>query len=244
MRNHTLLVVSVLLLGACAAQPTDVARGAPSVRAPATQQPVTDAPPPLANRPVPPPGSRPTALGTRLMEMMVYFISGTFDTIPQAPTDGDSTPVRLYIKPVWTDRTGELWLYFEYATQADPSHPFRQRLVRFREAGGDIYADPFRLDDPGRWVGEWSKAKPFQDLDPAKLREEPGCRMLFVKQMEAVFAGGTATNQCSGDQPASYSRSEYYISSSSIRSWDRDFDSSGRQVAGPPGPWEFRKIAR
>ncbi len=244
MRNHTPLVVSALLLGACAAQPTDVSRGVPSVSAPALQQPLPDIAPPLAQRPVPQPGAEPTYLGTRLMEMMVYFLSGTFDTIPQAPTDGDSTPVRLHVKPLWTERKGEFWLYFEYAIQADLTHPFRQRVLRFREAGGDIYADEFLLDDPARWVGEWSKPQPFAALDPSGLREQPGCRMLFVKQMEAVFAGGSATDKCPGSVPGSYERSEYNITSASIRSWVRSFDPSRRQVAGPGGPWEFRKIAR
>jgi hypothetical protein len=69
--------------------------------------------------------------------------------------------------------------------------------------------------------------------------------MLFVKNMETLFTGGTVGEACPGTTPgAAYRKSEYYVGSASIRYWDHEFNAAGRQVAGPSGPWEFRKTGR
>ena len=231
--------ISLLLLAAlcgCATQPSSSTVAAKTVE---------DTPPQgVGGRPIPPPGSKPTAAGQRSMEMLTSFMTGTFETIPQDVGSGDSQPVTLHVKQVWPDAKGEIWLYLEYAPRKDLKHPFRQRLLRFREAGGDIYADPFALPDAERWAGEWSKAKPFAALDRSSLHEQRGCRMLFIPNMESLFTGGTPANACPADTPrAAYQRSEYYVGSASIRSWDHEFDRAGNQVTGPAGPWEFRKTA-
>ena len=178
--------------------------------------------------------------------MMVYFLTGTFRTVAQEDVNGDSTPVVLHIARAWQEEAGpaEAWLYFEYSLPADTAHPFRQKLYRLRAEGRDVYADAFPLQEPARWVGEWSKAKPFESLDRSRLREEPRCRMRFIRNMETLFTGGTIGEQCPAEtEGAATHRSDLYIGSISIRSWDRDFDAAGKQVTGPPGPWEFRKTA-
>src|SRR6266545_3864875 len=78
--------------------------------------------------------SAPTPAGQAGMSLLVRFLTGTFETVPQQAGMGDSTPIKLRQAPIWPDRTGEYWMYAEYSRAGDDARPFVQRIYRFTES--------------------------------------------------------------------------------------------------------------
>ncbi len=211
-----------LLLGACAAT-TSPEKAAPG--------PAVD---PLA-----------ATLAQRDVELLTTYLEGTWETVPQPAEYGDSTPMRLRIARLWLERSGEYWLYAEYVAPDNEARVLRQRIFRFRREGarveGMLYALP---GDPAHYLGEWRKDRPFAGVNPASLKEIPGCRTLWVRQLESLFAAGGVGAACRGDRPEVVNEhSDFYLASSSTCTWIQGLDASGKRVEGPSGPSEFRKIA-
>ena len=219
-------LIAALLLAACAAPP--VAQNAPPPKAKAVE---VD---PLAAH-----------LAQRDLELLVVYLEGTWESIPQQEGYGDSTPIRLRIARLWPERAGEFWMYAEFVKADDERQALRQRIFRFHREDARVIGSLYRVPgDPAAAVGEWRKDRPFAGVDPASLKELEGCRTVWVKQIETLFAAGTEGNTCRGDSPAAVDEhSDFYLASSSIRTWIRGLDASGKQVEGPTGPSEFRKLA-
>jgi CpeT/CpcT family (DUF1001) len=187
--------------------------------------------------------SAPTEEGQAYMSLLVRYLTGTFETVPQQATVGDSTVIKLREGRIWTDRPGEYWMYAEYSRPGEDQRPFVQRIYGFTEANGVITARVYRLPgDPAKFVGEWRKDKPFAGYSPRDLKEREGCRIDFVSQM-VVFNGGRKSGTCRSELPvAGFEHAEFYVSSSSVRTWEPVRDAAGKQVAGLTGPSDFRKI--
>jgi CpeT/CpcT family (DUF1001) len=183
-------------------------------------------------------------LAQRDLELLVTYLEGTWETIPQLPGYGDSTPIRLRFARLWPERTGEYWLYAEYVAAEDDRKVLRQRILGFTREGARIIGRFYHLPgDAPSFVGEWRKERPFAGVNPASLREFEGCRAVWVKQLESLFAGGTEGASCAGERPdVRNEHSDFYLASSSLRSWSAGMDASGRQIDGPSGAYEFRKI--
>jgi hypothetical protein len=232
MMKAASVLVSLLVAG-CAAAPPTAPRAAAAANAP-TQGAAAAADPLAAVR------------AQRDLEILAVFLEGTWDTVPQAEKQGVSTPMRLRFARLWPERSGEYWLYAEYVNPADERQVLRQRIFRWTRDGDRIESRLYRLPgDAASFAGEWRKARPFERVDPARLREAEGCRSLWTRQMESVYAGGTLGNNCQGDRPeVRHEHSDFYVSSTSIRGWIRGLDASGKQVDGPIGPSEFRKTAQ
>ncbi|MGZ5105462.1 MAG: chromophore lyase CpcT/CpeT [Usitatibacter sp.] len=180
----------------------------------------------------------------RSLELLASFLAGTWNTVAQPVGQGDSTPFRLRIARIWPERAGEYWFYEEYVDPAT-ERPLRQRVFRLVRDDVILHALMYRLPgDPVAFAGEWRKARPMASLDPTALREVQGCRVFWQPQLETYFAGGTEGKACAGDRPGIVNEhSEYYLGSSSMRSWIQGFDAAGNQVEGPTGPSEFRKTS-
>jgi hypothetical protein len=221
MRKHILLMTA-LLLGACAEAPVQKA-----------------APAPVAVDPL------AAHLAQRDLELLLVYLEGTWETIPQLAGYGDSTPMRLRIARLWPERAGEYWMYAEYVKADDDRQALRQRIFRFQREGAQVVGRLYRVPgDPAAALGEWRKERPFAGVDPASLKEFEGCRTIWVKQIETLFAAGTEGKACRADNPAVVDEhTDFYLASTSIRSWVQGLDASGKQVEGPSGPSEFRKTA-
>ena len=192
-----------------------------------------------------PPESR-TAPVQRQLELLSSFFTGTFESIKQGTGEGDSTPVKLRVARLWPERAGEFWYYLEYAKVGAEDKPYLQRIVRTGEVDGQMLEAEYRLPGDGKqFVGAWKQARPLEGIDPASLREIPGCRMQLAMQHMTLFNGGTVGKECRGRVPeGAYEISDFFLSSSSLRAWDRGYDSTGKQVWGSQaGPVEFRRTA-
>ncbi len=196
-------------------------------------------PDPFASQP-------PNPSADRNLEVLVSFLEGRFDSIQQPAGAGDSTPTTLRHARAWPERTGEFWLYAEYAKRGEDDHPYRQRLYRFGRIGERFVGITYRLPgDPKRFAGDARRARPLAGVDPSRLEERTGCRVIFIPSHLAIFQGGTLGKECPGESPeVRYETSEFSLTSSSLRTWDRGFDASGKLIQGSPaGPLEMRKHA-
>ena len=225
--KYTSAIVSMLLAAACAAPPASTPGTATRAAFPAVD--------PLD-----------AVRAQRSLELLSYYLVGTWDTVVQPANQGDSTPMRLRIARLWPERSGEYWFYAEYVDPSDERRLLRQRIFRFVREESTLRALMYRLPgDPARYAGEWRKERPFASLDPASLTESQGCRSLWQPQLETYFAGGTEGTACHGDGPQAVNEhSEFYLGSTSMRSWIQGLDSAGKQVEGPTGPSEFRKTSQ
>ncbi|HZZ92327.1 MAG TPA: chromophore lyase CpcT/CpeT [Usitatibacter sp.] len=180
--------------------------------------------------------------------LAMYVMPGTFVTINESRVvGGTGDHVRIRHARFWSERRDEGWIYAEYAPMDDDAHPFRQRIYRVRPVHGSngVVMDAFAVPDAASHAGEWRQAKPFAGLSPASLHELAGCRMRIERQMEMVLGGGTAGNACHGGMPAvDHERWEFQFTSSSMRTWERGLDATGKPVSGPDGAWEMRRISQ
>jgi hypothetical protein len=195
--------------------------------------------------PDPFPPEKRTPSGARGLEFFASLMVGTFESIEQRPGAGDSSRVRLRQARLWPERKGEVWIYAEYERVGVEGRPYRQRIYRLGEAGDQFLAITYRI--PGNAAsraGAWRDARPLHDVDPARLEERVGCRILW-SMLYVTFRGGTQGTACPADDPAAkYERSEFSLSSTALRTWDRGFDANGTQVSGSTeGPLEMRRVS-
>jgi CpeT/CpcT family (DUF1001) len=188
--------------------------------------------------------SAPTPAGQAGLSLLVLFLTGTFETVPQQAGVGDSTPIKVRQARFWADRTGEYWMYSEYSRPGEGERPFIQRIYRLTESNGVITAAIYRLPgNPASFVGEWRKDKPFANFAPRDLKERDGCRIDFLQQYDVLFNGGRKSTTCRSDQPGvDHEHAEFYVSSATLRTWEPGMDASGKQVAGLSLPSDFRRI--
>lgn len=181
----------------------------------------------------------PTPNGQRELAIVVAFFGGTWDALALP----GHVPMRMRMVEFWKGTPNDHWMYAEYVDPKDESRPVRQRIYRFSERGRLIYGRVYAV--PAGRVGEWRKPQPFADLSPRSLQEMEGCRVIFERRHEALFAGGTDGNRCRGDLPGvAYERSEFFLSSATLKNTEHGFDAAGKRIAGQLPPWEFRKTGR
>jgi hypothetical protein len=193
-------------------------------------------------------GSPPTEMELQELALAMSFLPGTFETFASPTVESDPTPVRIRHARFWSERPNEGWIYAEYARQDDDAHPFQQRIYRLRPVSGlsGVQVAVYELPgEPARYVHEWQKAQPFSGVSPDKLRERVGCGFHLGRQMDMILGGGTPGTSCRGVVPGVHHEHwEFQFTSSSLRTWETGLDASGRQVSGPPAPWETRRMAR
>lgn len=188
------------------------------------------------------PAASVTPEGERTRAMLVSFLMGTWETLPAA-----SPKITLRMTEIWKGHANEQWMYAEYERPGEAGRPFRQRIYRFSELKGDmLVGDVYGVPEGGpNFAGEWRKRVPFEGLSPANLRRFDNCRIRIGRLHEAIFAGGTEGTRCRGDRPdVAYERSEFHLTSSTMRNLEQGYDVAGKRVAGEPWAYELRRMSR
>lgn len=174
------------------------------------------------------------------------YMSGAFSSALQAEQDSAYFPISLHMKPIWKERTDGFWLYVEQAMiSAENIKPYRQRVYRVHRKEESVFvSEVYELRDPLRFAGDYNSDEPLlnQTIDSLILRT--GCAITLTLQPDGNFTGKTGQGTCNSNlRGASYATSEVSISRSMLLSWDRGFDSSGKQVWGAEkGGYRFAKI--
>ena len=174
------------------------------------------------------------------------WMSGSFTSQAQAQADPQNYfHIELHMRPIWQGHKGEPWLYVEQATAAKPERPYRQRIYRLRpSADGRIASDVYLLPgDPLSFAGAWRDPSLLEGLTPEQLLPRDGCSIFLTRRADGNFAGATDGLGCASELAgAAYATSEVVITADQISSWDRGFDTAGKQVWGAElGPYLFLK---
>jgi len=230
MRSHTAALTLLLtaLLSACASSST------PAPAAP-TPAPVT---------------GKPIKADIERLDVLVGYMTGSFDSAEQAMADRTYLNIRLHMRPIWTDRNANSdtrWLYVEQAMVDQPAKPYRQRIYRVVALGGGQFKVVVH-DVPGNplaFAGAWKTPEMFNNLKPDDLLASEGCDLLLTDRKDS-FVGGTHDRDCvTRFSGAAYTTTEVTFTDLSLISWDRGYDESDKQVWGATGSgYVFRKRAR
>lgn len=173
---------------------------------------------------------------------MTAFFAGNWDPKPGQP------PVRLRVAEFWKGSPVR-WLYLEWVRLDNEAKPVRQLVWRVAEDGpGMMTTTVHRLPgDASRFAGEWRKAEPFAALQPADLREVPGCRLKTQRSMIAHFVAVTDGNRCPGDIAGEpFMRFEFSITSSELDLLEQPRDAAGNVPKKHEGadPFHFGRMSQ
>jgi len=162
-----------------------------------------------------------TGPGQRDLAVVASFFEGTFEPVKDA---ADAPIMALRHVRLWPERTGEHWFLVQYIVRGETAKPVWQRIYRLGESGGEVLVVPYDLPPlPAQ--------APFQAVKPETLAERPGCRIRIERQQLTLFAGGTIGRKCRSSEPqVAYETTDYYLTSSSLRTWTQGFDQAGSQV--------------
>ena len=195
-----LLLVAAAMLAGCAAAPPQADTAAPKRVA----------------------REAPTLKGQRDLEVLAYFLTGTWDSKP------GEEPKRLRVAEFWKGQPVR-WFYLEWSKPAADAKPTRQLVLRVAEDGdGKLTTSLHLVPGPERHAGEWSKPEPFAGMKPADFRAVEGCRLATVRTMPMAYTMVTQGNRCPGDmRGAPFMRFEFSITSSDMDVLEQPRDAAG-----------------
>lgn len=194
-------------------------------------------------------GSRSTKAHASLSELetLARWMTGSFTSRAQAAAEPDEfKDVTLRTARIWLARGDGPWLYIEQAMSATPDKPYRQRVYRLSEGKlvGTFESAVFELPgDPLVFAGAWRRAEILDGVSPSDLSPREGCTVVLQRN-HPVFSGSTVGRGCTSTlRGAAYATSEVTITPTRLISWDRGYDSGGKQVWGAEkGGYEFVKV--
>ena len=171
----------------------------------------------------------------RLGECLV----GHYSSAAQAANDANYLNVRLYVVPIWPEerRQGHYYFYAEQALATTPTVPFWQRVYRLRcTPDGHFENTTYLLAAPRRFVRAWQNPgqhPALRALRPDSLQRREGCAVYLSKTGPVSFAGTTDGYHCTSTlNGAAYATSEVQIMPTELRTWNRGFDTFGKQKWG------------
>lgn len=176
---------------------------------------------------------------------LVTMMEGSFSSEEQSKSDSDYYDIRLHMKRIWPEISSSYWLYVEQAVASSQDKPYRQRVYRITSTyDGRFESAVFTIKDPLRFAGEWKKEDPLSGLTPDSLESREGCSVIITLMTYDHYEGGTVGKNCESDlRGAKYATSEVRISKDEIISWDRGYDSEGKQVWGAEkGGYIFKRV--
>lgn len=172
------------------------------------------------------------------------WMTGSFSSEAQSIEEPDDYfDIRLFMVPIWTERTDGDWLYVEQSVATNLEKPYRQRVYHLVGTELGIRSEVYELPgNPLDYAGAHERPEEFQAFGPDELTLRQGCSIHLVNHGDS-YAGSTLGTGCSsslGD--AQYATSEVTITPEAITSWDRGFDKDGNQAWGAEkGPYVFMK---
>ena len=198
-------------------------------------RPQAPAPAPTAQGRVLAPHRPPT---TDDLRRLGECLAGHYSSAAQAAADTSYRDIRLHVVAIWPEQWGQhQYFYAEQSLATAPAAPFWQRVYRLRcTPDGHFENTTYLLAAPRRFAGAWQSPgqhPALRALRPDSLRRHEGCAVYLSKTGPASFAGTTDGYHCASTlHGAAYATSEVQIMLTELRTWNRGFDTFGKQKWG------------
>ncbi len=179
------------------------------------------------------------------LETLQKAMKGSFNSAAQAEKDTTYFNISLNMHPIWKKNDDQTkWLYVEQAMSAKPEKPYRQRIYKLTQVKPNVFESAvYELPTPEKYIGAWETKDAFDGLSPEKLIVREGCSVMLQLDNDGNYIGKTDDKACASTlRGATYATSQVSIFKDKIVSWDRGFDSGGKQVWGAEkGGYQFLK---
>lgn len=178
------------------------------------------------------------------IDQLEKSLVGSFSSADQSRQDSSFFDIRLEVVSIWEDRNDGPWLYVEQAAAESIDRPYRQRVYHLSDQDSILVSKIYSIQNPLRFAGDWRKDKALSGLVPDSLTLREGCNVFLRRTGKEDFVGETKRGTCSSSiRGASYATSEVEMDAYTLRSLDRGFDESGRQVWGSTnGAYLFERV--
>jgi CpeT/CpcT family (DUF1001) len=192
------------------------------------------------------PSQAPASPASPELQKLERYMTGAFSSAAQSKEDSRFFDIRLYMIPIWRERTDGPWLYVEQAAAAKLDKPYRQRVYRLRALpDGRVESQVFLLPgDALRFANAWQRPESLKEVSPEQLVPREGCSILLVDEGDAL-RGSTVGQACPSElRGATYATSEVTVKDGTLFTWDRGYDAQNQQVWGSEhGPYRFERVA-
>ena len=172
-------------------------------------------------------------------------MSGEFSSEQQSKDDSSFFHITLKMTPIWPDRKDGYWLYIEQAMASAQDKPYRQRIYHlFQQDEWTLVSKVFEIPSPAKYIGSADAPAKLAGLTVDSLIDRKGCAIFLHKNKEGNYTGSTPGKEClSNLRGATYATSEVVIQPEQMISWDRGWNSSGKQVWGAvKGGYQFVRV--
>ncbi|MBW1296934.1 chromophore lyase CpcT/CpeT [Aquimarina litoralis] len=179
------------------------------------------------------------------LEDFAKILVGNFSSKKQAKEESGYSAVGLINKVIWKDRSG-IWLYQELFAEGKTNAIYNQRILNIKRVDSNtLSSTSYVIPNQKKYINAWKDISVFDNLTIDSLTIREGCDVYFRKKTSTIYQGKTNKETCSSSfsKKISYTTSNIVISRNKISSWDRGYDSNGKQVWGKiQGPYEFIRI--
>lgn len=179
------------------------------------------------------------------LEGFVQILTGKFSSKKQANEDSGYAAVCLINTPIWLNQSG-YWFYQELFNEEKKTAIYNQRIINIKRVDSiTLSSISYVIPNQKKYINGWKDASLFNHLTIDSLTIRDGCDVFFRKKTSTIYQGKTHKNSCSStlSEKIKYTTSNIVVSSKKISSWDRGYDSKGKQVWGKiQGPYNFIKV--
>jgi CpeT/CpcT family (DUF1001) len=187
-------------------------------------------------------------------ELVAQRLTGILSTQEQAQQSPGKPAVQMTtcrLPAPDASPASEIWLYQEQAVLPDLTKPYRQRLLRISPSpySKTVRSQSYKLAQPERWINYCDRDRANQSpaqspaLPQEVLTQPPLCQV-YLKPVGPDFIGNTPPTGCPTTARGAVRITNHIIlRPTSMTTWDRGFDASGKQLWGARGEaYQFRKI--
>jgi len=175
----------------------------------------------------------------------IELFPGRFSSKKQAQEESGYSAISLVNKPIWKDRPGH-WFYQELYDEKNDASIYYQRIINIQiEDSLHIISSSYAVPNKKKYSHGWKNTAIFNQLTIDSLSARDGCNVVFKKKTSTIYQGKTKKRTClsSFSKKISYTTSNIVITKNKITSWDRGYDTNGKQVWGKiKGPYKFIRI--
>ncbi|TAF32395.1 MAG: hypothetical protein EAZ57_09105 [Cytophagales bacterium] len=184
----------------------------------------------------------PSKEGSKDLKKLLSYMEGSYENAEQAQKDTNYFHVKLHMKQIWPSDEKAYWIYVEQALVKAPQKPYRQRVYKIYEQGGEFISEIYTMKQPLRFVGAYKDLSLLGALTPDSLELKRGCEVR-LKKYKKGFKGATGIKTCASElNGASYATSIVDIQKDMLISWDRGFNDAGEHIWGiDKGGYRFVK---